>query len=246
MSIITDLNNTIGNPAAASSSTAAAKAANSTVDASSLLGTTDQFLTILLAQLKHQDPLEPMKGTEFIDSISRLSGVEQSINTNKHLESITDLLKGANSQTGNPVSYIDKTIDFNSSQVALSNHLAGFSYDLDATNPPSKVNLTIKDANGKVVVNTFGTNKAGTNVVKWDGTDNDGNQQKDGLYTITVSYPDPKDADKPDAEKEAIILATYTTGKVTEADFTGTEPTLKVGGVQIPLTAIRKLYGSSS
>ena len=81
-------------------------------DFDSLVGTREDFLTILLAQLKFQDPLDPMEGTEFIDSITRLSSVEQSINQNAHLEEIESLLKAERDNFGSPVSYLDKEIEF--------------------------------------------------------------------------------------------------------------------------------------
>ena len=60
--------------------------------ASSLIETREDFLTILLAQLQNQDPLNPLEGTEFIDSITRLASVEQDINQNSSLERIVELL----------------------------------------------------------------------------------------------------------------------------------------------------------
>lgn len=242
--ITTQLNNTIGTTSSTKSTDTTGTTSKASTDAASLMGTTDQFLNILLAQLKHQDPLEPMKGTEFIDSISRLSGVEQSINTNKYLESMVSLLKGANSQTGNPVSYIDKTVDFNSSQFSLVDGIGNFSYILDEKNPPESVAMVIKDSAGKTVVETYGTHKPGLNTVKWDGTDMSGNQLKTGLYTVSIQHQDPSTIGS--SKPEYIEVPTFTTGKVTEADFTGTDPVLKIGGVTVPLTAIRKLYGSSS
>lgn len=227
-------------PGTTSTSTSSSKTQSQT-DASKLMGTTDQFLTILLAQLKHQDPLEPMKGTEFIDSISRLSNVEQAINTNKNLENITNLLKG--NQLGSPISYIDKNIEFNSSQFSLSGGVANFSYILDSSNPPSEVNIVVKDAKGNVVVNTKGTTKAGLNSIKWDGTDMSGNQLQDGLYTVEASYPDPKTKDS--TKPTSVSIATITTGKVTAADFTGDTPMLSVGNISIPLSAVRFIVSGS-
>lgn len=242
--IATQLNNTIGlgtsnGSSSTKSSSSSTSSSDSSKDAASLMGTTDQFLNLLLAQLKYQDPTQPMKGTEFIDSISRLSGVEQSINTNKHLENIASLL-GGNNQTGTAVSYIDKNVSYNTSQIALKNHLTGFSYDLPTSNTPTGVTMTITDANGNVIVNVQGTNKAGVNNVKWDGTDSNGNTVADGLYKVSVQYPDPSNANS------SISVATYTTGVVTGADFTGTTPMLNIDGVEVPISAIKSINSNST
>ncbi|MBW3097349.1 flagellar hook assembly protein FlgD [Pseudohoeflea coraliihabitans] len=58
----------------------------------------DTFLTLLVAQLKNQDPTEPMDSTEQIAQLATFSQVEQTIQTNKSLEK---LLQSSNlSQAG--------------------------------------------------------------------------------------------------------------------------------------------------
>jgi len=257
-SITAQLNNTLGTGASGTSaaSIAAANAAlissgaNSSTsgasptqtDANKLMGTTTQFLNILLAQLKYQDPTQPMKGTEFIDSIARLSDVEQSINVNTNLTNIASILKSNNSQMGSPVSYVNQKIDFNSSQVALTKSASGFGYTLPSTGTPTNLTVTIKDANGKTVYTAAGSNKAGANAISWDGKDSYGKQLADGIYNVAVTYPDPATANS--ATPTAITVPTYTTGVVTGADFTGTNPVLDVGDITVSLASVRKLYGS--
>jgi len=226
-------------PGTANTQQARSKSESST---SKLTGTTEQFLQILLAQLQHQDPLEPMKGTEFIDSISRLSNVEQAINTNAHLEKMTNILQSNNSPVGSPVSYIDKNIEFDSSQIALKNSQSDILYELDANNPQKGLRMIIKNSFGDVVFDDRAESEPGVNTFAWDGKDFSGNQLDDGLYTVAIIYQDPasKDPSKPDF----INIPTFTTGKVTEAHFTGEEPILSISGVEIPLNAVRKLYGN--
>ncbi|MDQ0419784.1 flagellar basal-body rod modification protein FlgD [Peteryoungia aggregata LMG 23059] len=65
----------------------------------------DSFLTLLIAQMKNQDPTEPMDATEQIAQLATFSQVEQSIQTNSNLET---LITG-NALT-NASSYIGKTI----------------------------------------------------------------------------------------------------------------------------------------
>jgi flagellar basal-body rod modification protein FlgD len=57
----------------------------------------DTFLTLLVQQMKNQDPTEPMDATEQIAQLATFSQVEQTIQTNKNLE---NLLQSSTSQSG--------------------------------------------------------------------------------------------------------------------------------------------------
>lgn len=46
----------------------------------------DDFLNLLIAQLKNQDPLNPMKDQEFIAQLATFSSLEQVSNMNKNME----------------------------------------------------------------------------------------------------------------------------------------------------------------
>lgn len=46
----------------------------------------DSFLTLLIAQLKNQDPTEPQDSAEYIAQLATFSNVEQAIKTNAKLD----------------------------------------------------------------------------------------------------------------------------------------------------------------
>ena len=48
----------------------------------------ESFLKLLVAQMKNQDPTEPMDSTQQIAQLATFSQVEQTIKTNKNLESL--------------------------------------------------------------------------------------------------------------------------------------------------------------
>lgn len=52
----------------------------------------DSFLKLLVAEMKNQDPTEPMDSTEYVAQLATFSQVEQTIQTNTRLE---DLLKSS-------------------------------------------------------------------------------------------------------------------------------------------------------
>lgn len=101
--------------AATTSATSAAAAANATSSSSASSTASkaaakasldyDSFLKLLIAQMKNQDPTNPMDATEQISQLATFSQVEQTIQTNSNLET---LITG-NALT-NASSYIGKTI----------------------------------------------------------------------------------------------------------------------------------------
>ena len=56
----------------------------------------DDFMKILVAQLKNQDPLEPMKPDQFLTQLSQLTQVEQLQNISTLLQEMNSLSKAGN------------------------------------------------------------------------------------------------------------------------------------------------------
>ena len=66
----------------------------------------DEFLKILIAQLTHQDPTEPMDDREFIAQMAQFSTLEQMTNMSSEFERLGALL-----QSGQAVSLLGKYVD---------------------------------------------------------------------------------------------------------------------------------------
>ncbi|MDC9592662.1 flagellar hook assembly protein FlgD [Xenorhabdus sp. IM139775] len=163
----------------------------------------DGFLNILVAQLKNQDPTNPMQNSELTSQIAQISTVEGIEKLNKTLGSIVGQMD--NNQTMQKVALIGRGImvsghDYGSEILVSANEQGDisttpFGYELDR--PADSVNITIKNKNG-TVVREMEFNKsdlhsgeflqAGVHSFVWDGKDADGNHvEEKGAYHFTVS-----------------------------------------------------------
>ncbi|MEK1929065.1 MAG: flagellar hook assembly protein FlgD [Pararhizobium sp.] len=89
--------------------TASTTISSSSTDAASASLNYDSFLKLLVAQMKNQDPTEPMDSSEQIAQLATFSQVEQTIKTNTNLESLLarTSLSEANAVIGKTVTSAD-------------------------------------------------------------------------------------------------------------------------------------------
>ena len=143
-----------------------------------------RFLTLLMAQIKNQDPLNPLDNAQVTSQLAQLNtvtGIEK-LNT-----SMTQLLDGYNEAQGmQAAAIIAKNVMIAGKNLPLADGKAFGGIAL-AGNADS-VKVTIKDADGKEIqTEELGEHKAGTFYFAWDGKDADGNTVPDGNYTFTVA-----------------------------------------------------------
>ena len=83
----------------------------------------DSFLKLLIAQMKNQDPTSPMDAGQQMSQLASFSQVEQTIKTNKNLESLLQRtsLQEANSVIGRTVTSEDGKITGVVKEVTLYN-----------------------------------------------------------------------------------------------------------------------------
>jgi flagellar basal-body rod modification protein FlgD len=194
----------------------------------SLGGDYSNFLTLLTAQLKNQDPLSPMDTTQFTQQLVQFSAVEQQINGNKKLDQLIGLQSTANAYGA--VGFVGTTIAANSDDFPLQGGKSKFDYKIEHASASGSATLKILNAAGNVVMLKQVDAAVGSHPVEWDGTDYFGNQLADGKYSVSVSYTDQngKTYDSP--------ITSY--GKVDSAEITDGTVYLKMGDVTIPLSDV--------
>ncbi|PHM73765.1 flagellar hook assembly protein FlgD [Xenorhabdus kozodoii] len=163
----------------------------------------DNFLNVLVAQLKNQDPTNPMQNSELTSQIAQISAVEGIEKLNKTLGSIVGQMDSnhASNQAMQTVALIGRGVMIPGNDLLVGvNEKEGISVapiGFELNRPADIVKVTIKGKNGTVVkeieFNKTDPNlsneylNAGVHSFKWDGKDAGGNVVEAGAYEFTVS-----------------------------------------------------------
>lgn len=188
---------TITNPAP-SSTDSSTSAALTTANASTqnlMSDTQNQFLTLLVTQLRNQDPMNPMDNAQVTSQIAQLStvnGINQLNNTLLALSGQMDV-----SQSMQAANLIGKSVLVPGSKVSLGSDPAdptiknATPFGVDILSPATHVTATILDASGKAVRQVdLGAQPAGVLSLQWDGKADGGASAPDGAYTVQVAATD--------------------------------------------------------
>jgi flagellar basal-body rod modification protein FlgD len=145
----------------------------------------DQFLNLLIAQLKNQDPLNPVDNAQFIAQLAQFSQLEQSRQMTSSLNAFIQRQDSANA-TG-LVSLLGREVTARGSSVSLvSGAPVSLAYVLG--NNAASVTVEIKNASDVTVRTlTFGNQAAGPQSARWDGKDQFGNRLPAGAYSFAVA-----------------------------------------------------------
>ncbi len=158
--------------------------------ASSATNAYNTFLTMLTTQLQHQDPLNPTNTDTFTSEMIQLSGVEQQLQTNTTLASISTDLNSITAANG--LGYIGKTVTASGATTPLQNGSADWTYALNQTAQTTQ--LSVLDSNGNTIWTGAGNPASGQHSFSWNGQTSGGTTVSSGDYTLQVTSTDSSGA----------------------------------------------------
>ena len=187
----------------------------------------DDFLNLFLAQMKHQDPLNPMDSHEFTAQLAQFSSLEQLFNVNEHLETMIDV-DGKNIQY-QAINFIGKEVVVGGDILSLEEGKAAKGrFSLEAE---SQVSAVIYDENGHLVRHLdLGELSPGHGDFSWDGKDGDGNMLTPGVYRFEVIAES--------ADGLVTPVMTQIVGEVTRVNLEGASPVLFVGDLPVSISQL--------
>ncbi len=195
----------------------------------------DDFLKMLITQLKYQDPLNPLQGTEFSAQLAQFSSVEQLANINKTLMDSIDgnylLSTSINNTLASTV--IGRDVKAYGNQVYWGGN-GSIPLSFELLGEASTVTVEVLDANGQVVRRLdLDDPGKGLQEVVWDGKNQDGDSLPEGVYTFRVEAKDD--------EGNAVAATTFTSGTITGVRYTSRGAVLMLGSIEIALSDVYEI-----
>jgi flagellar basal-body rod modification protein FlgD len=189
----------------------------------------DEFLTLLVAQLQNQDPLDPAENTEFIAQMAQFSELEQLININDNLTESINLNYLTSQSIANSMasSFLGKTI---TASTAAIYHASGtdseISYNLSDT--ASEVKVMVYDEEGNLINVLYDEYvDKGMNKISWDGKSSDGVMMSAGNYFIKVEASS--------ASGSPVQASPYLIGQVEKVQYIEGAAYLTINGTTVML-----------
>ena len=206
------------------------KATGNGVENKTALGK-DDFMKLLLVELQHQDPTEPMDSEKILTQTSQLATLEAADKTNKSLSNLATSMNS--SQQFSNVAAIGKTADLGSNAITYTEG-EKTTFEVYFPQDVAKGSLEIKDNSG----NTISTidiepNKAGVYRFDWDGRLNDGNSADSGIYDVAATYTNPAGE---------LLTTKFGSYPIESIKFDQGKTFLKVGSNYVPLDKVSEVY----
>jgi flagellar basal-body rod modification protein FlgD len=144
----------------------------------------DRFLTLLVTQMKNQDPLNPLDNAQVTSQLAQINTVTGLDKLNTTLQSMASGF--ASTQMLQAATMIGRDVLVPSDRINLTQSAASFGVEL--TQPADDVVVSILDAAGNAVrTQKLGPQPTGSGAFAWNGLDDLGNAMPDGNYTLSVS-----------------------------------------------------------
>ena len=194
----------------------------------SVMGKED-FMMLLVAQLKNQDPLSPDDPTEFTAQLAQFSSLEQLYNINDSMESLA--ASNADSDRLSTLGTIGKDVAFAGDKTTFSGDPIELGYSL--SDPASTVTISLQQDGATLATLNGSDLTKGNHFLTWDGLTDDGSPAPIGDYDIVI--------DAQSASETPILATPLIRSVVTGVDLAGS-----AGGTLVTLAgevAFNKIIG---
>ena len=148
----------------------------------------EDFLTLMITQLKNQDPFKPMDPAQYVGQLAQFSSVSGLADMNKNITALTSSLRG--NQVLDGASLIGRTV------IAEGNKVYRYVPEEGEAIPTqgaalvpagaSSVQLMVRDSAGTLIKTQAMETQKGLRGFMWDGATDSGTSAPSGSYKIEV------------------------------------------------------------
>ncbi|MBM3927096.1 MAG: flagellar hook assembly protein FlgD [Sphingomonadales bacterium] len=187
------------------------------------------FIALLTAQMKNQDPFEPVDNSQMVAQMAQFSSLAGISEMGSTLKSIATKLSA--STASEAMSYVGKTV-LTEGKTAYPRASGGIAGAVELDSAATSVTVTIMDKNGAPVRSfDMGAKPAGSATFDWDGKLEDGTDTE-GPYTLSAIARDGT---------RSVSSRTLVWAPVTSATLpNGSEPVLSLPGIgDVKASAVR-------
>ncbi len=195
----------------------------------------DDFLKLMMAQVTHQDPLNPIDSQGMMQQLTGMGSLEQLINLNEGLGQLKqtqeDVLRA------NAFAFLDKDVSLPGGGVPVNRGAApGMHFRLGAESEQVVVRIS---SPGGVPVRSLelGARGPGAHTIEWDALDSDGQPVPDGFYRFSVNARSVDD--------QPVPVEQYVRGKVSSVRFDRGRPFLTVNGEEVDIRDVVEMSNRS-
>jgi flagellar basal-body rod modification protein FlgD len=198
----------------------------------------DEFLKLLVEQLKHQDPMSPMNSQDFASQLAQFSSLEQLTNMSGMMEESmqVDLMLTQAINNTMAASFIGKSVSAAGDMITFSKDgPVEISFQLNGQ--AENVIVNVMDSAGNIVKGIeLGTLSEGKQNFTWDGKDTNGDEVPAGEYKIQVIALD--------VNGDPVGALTMVKGIISGIKYTDGTAVFVVNDEEIPFNKVIEITGS--
>lgn len=191
----------------------------------------DKFMTLLVTQMKNQDPLNPLDNAQITSQLAQLSTVTGIDKLNETMTAMSGNFRS--SQNLQAASMIGHGVVVPGNNVELKDGKSVLGFDLPQN--ADKIQVKIRDQGGALVKTLDFTNMtSGFNSVSWDGKNEAGTVAANGNYSFEVTA---------DSGEKKLDVAPLSFGLVSSVSF-GTQGTMLsiLNTGEVAMSEVRQIF----
>ncbi len=149
----------------------------------------NEFMELMIAQLKNQNPLEPQDNGEFISQLAQFSSLEEMQGVSRSVDELGSQFRSTQALQASAM--VGRTV-LAPSEFGILGDEGAITGTIQVPASTGGLRVSVESQNGERVRQIdLGASQAGVASFQWDGTDGNGNALPPGPYRIVAegSYP---------------------------------------------------------